>query len=619
MRLGRVFRRRLPRDERGVILVMAVPGLILAVLALSLSVDIGRQVFEKRNDQSVADLAALDAARSLATLSLLPPVPVPIAPAAAAQAAAEKSAERNGFDLAAPGNSVSTEVGWVDPSRVFHAGGTSNAVRVTVSSDIDYIFVPFEKSLTAVAVAMVEGGLVTTTTTTAASTTTTAPPPPPGPVPVAGFTLGSTLASIDTTKAPLLNAVLGGMLRGAASGGGTVNLVSWQGLLTSNITLEALRGQLELLQSGIQFGTIDQMLNADITLAQLATATAGALTAAGDTNAALYAGPLGIIAQSTNTATFKLGQLFTIGAGAGDAALATEFNAFQLLTGSAMTANGTNLVSVPNIGITLPGIGTTGLTLKVIEGQEIYIGPANGPAISTGQIDLTLSSNLDIPISVTGLADARLNGAFPVALTAAGATGTLTSIACPPATGPGGSIGVGVDLKAFGATSSSSLGVSASVLGLPVTLFSVATTGTAPSTDPPPQAVTFNYPGEFSPSATGKQVGSTPLGLSGLTTFNSTASALSTVAVPPGLVPAVTSALSTVLGTLDSGVLTPLLSTLGVSIGAADLAALKGAYAAGCATPIVPPVVTTTTTTTTTAPVPTTTSSIPQPQPRLVG
>lgn len=613
MRLGRMFGRRFRRDERGVILVMAVPGLILAVLSLSLSVDIGRQVFEKRSDQSVADMAALDAARSLAT------IPPPPDPPAAAQTAAERSAERNGFDLAGPGNSVTTELGWVDPSRAFHLGGTSNAVRVTVRSHIDYIFIPFEKSLTALAVAMVDGGLVTTTTTTTAATTTTSTTTPLGPVPVAGFTLGSTLASIDTTKAPLLNAVLGGMLRGAAAGGGTVNLVSWQGLLTSNITLEALRGRLELLQAGTQFGTIDQMLNADITLAQLATATAGALTADGDTNAALYAGPLGIIAQSTNTATFKLGQLFTVGAGAGDAALATQFNAFQLLTGSAMIANGTNLVSVPNIGITLPGIGTTGLTLKVIEGQKIYIGPANGPAISTGQIDLTLSSNLDIPISVAGLAGARLSGSFPVALTAAGATGTLTSITCPPATGPGGSIGVGVDLKAFGATSASSLGVSASVLGIPVTLFSVATTGTAPSTNPPPVALFFAYPNEFSPSATGKQVGSTPLGLSGLTTLNATASVLGTVPVPLGLVPAVTSALSTVLGTLDSGVLSPLLSTLGVSVGAADLTALKGAYDAGCAAPIVPPVVTTTTTTTTTAPASTTTSSIPQPQPRLVG
>ncbi|HEX2700845.1 MAG TPA: pilus assembly protein TadG-related protein [Acidimicrobiales bacterium] len=619
--------RRNLRNEHGAILVMAVPGLVLAVLAMSLSIDVGRQVFEKRDDQSVADLAALDAARSLAA------VPAPSNPSAAAQSAAEKSAVRNGFDLAEAGSALTTEVGWVDPSRVFHLAGASDAVRVTVTSNMDYIFIPGKKTLRAVAVATVEGGListVTTTTTTTPTTTasTTSTTLATTPVPWAGFTLGSTLASIDTTKAPLLNAVLGGMLRGAASGGGTANLVSWQGLATSNITLEALRGQLELLQAGTQFGTIDQMLAADITLAQLATATANALTASGDTNAALYSGPLGIIAQSTNTATFNLGDLFDVASGVGGSALSTKVNAFQLLTGSATVANGTNLVSVPNIGITVPSVGTTGLTLKVIEGQKIYIGPAatSGVAatVSTGQIDLTLTSNLDIPITVSGLTNARLVGTFPVSLTAAGATGTLASIACPPVSGSGGSIGVGVDLKAVGETSTSALGVSASVLGLPVTLFSVATTATA-STDPAPASLSFAYPSEFSPSATGKQVGSAPLGLAGMTTFTSSATALGVVTVPTGLVPAVTSTLSTVLGNLDSSVLAPLLRTLGVSIGAADVAALKDALVSGCANPIVPTVVTTTTTappaptTTTSTPAAATTSSTLQPRPRLVG
>ena len=74
-----------------------------------------------------------------------------------------------------------------------------------------------------------------------------------------------------------------------------------------------------------------------------------------------------------------------------DAALATELNAFQLLTGSAVVANGTNLVSVPDIGITLPaGIGTTSISLKVIEAQKTYIGPVGG-SVATNQVELTVT------------------------------------------------------------------------------------------------------------------------------------------------------------------------------------------------------------------------------------
>ena len=42
--------RRLHRDQRGAVLVMTVPVLILSMVASALSVDIGRQVVEKRSD-----------------------------------------------------------------------------------------------------------------------------------------------------------------------------------------------------------------------------------------------------------------------------------------------------------------------------------------------------------------------------------------------------------------------------------------------------------------------------------------------------------------------------------------------------------------------------------------
>ena len=542
-----LLRRVVRRDQRGVVMVLAVPGIMLAVASLALSVDIGRQVLEKRSNQKIADMAALDATRDLP----------------GAQAAAEASAVRNGFDAGAAGHSIVTERGSVDAQRVFTLDPAGDAVRVTVTSVVDYIFAAGTKSVTARAVAEIK-----------------VPPPPPGPI--AGFTLGSNLASIDTSKAPLLNAVLGRWMKGAAAAGGNADVVGWQGLVSSHVTVSALRDHLEAIEAGIQLGTVDQLLDAEVSLAELAGATAAALNAAGDANAGLYAGPAGIVAQSTSTARFTLRDLITVEVGAGQAFLASRLNAFQLLTGSAMAANGESMVSVPDIGITVPGLGTTSLSLKVIEGQRTYVGPA-GAGVTTSQVELTLTPVLDRPITVTGLVGPRLRGSFPFALTAAGATGTLSTITCP---GPGEGIRVAVDLKPFSASTSASLVVSDPLLG---PLFNVATSGGLAATDPSSENVDFAYPADFSPSATGRRVGASPLGLASTSSFTAVATALGLTPVPADLQAAVASDLKLVVGLLDANVMAALHRTLGVSVGAADVAALKDTYEQGCSTSVAPP------------------------------
>ncbi len=542
-----LLRRMVRRDQRGVVMLLAVPGILLAVVSLALSVDIGRQVLEKRSNQKIADLAALDATRNLP----------------GAQAAAEASAVRNGFDAGKAGHSISTERGSVDAQRVFTVDPAGAAVRVTITSVVDYIFAAGTKSVTARAVAEMK-----------------VPPPPPGPF--AGFTLGSSLASVDTSKAPLLNAVLGRWMKGAAAAGGAADVVGWQGLASSHVTVSALRDRLELLDAGIQFGTVDQLLDAELSLAKLAQATADALNTAGDANAGLYAGPAGIVAQSTSTARFTLRDLITVESGAGDAFLASRLNAFQLLTGSAMAANGENVINVPDIGITVPGLGTTSLSLKVIEGQRTYVGPV-GRSGSTSQVELTLTPVLDRPITVTGLVAPRLRGSFPFALTAAGATGTLSGITCP---GPGEGIRVAVDLKPFSASTSASLIVTDALL---VPLFNVATSGGLAATDPSAENLDFAYPAEFSPSATGRRVGASPLGLASASSFTAAATALGLTPVPVDLAAVVASDLKLVVGLLDASVMAALHRTLGVSIGAADVAALKDHYDRGCAASALPP------------------------------
>jgi uncharacterized membrane protein len=112
-------------DERGSILLLSTVGLVLALIAGSLAVDLGSIAQHARDDQRVADLAALDGVRAL-----------PGDPTAAAEASACLKA-RNDFPCSEPGYSVTVKWGDVvagdftdDPGTL----ATANAVQVTTTS-----------------------------------------------------------------------------------------------------------------------------------------------------------------------------------------------------------------------------------------------------------------------------------------------------------------------------------------------------------------------------------------------------------------------------------------------------------------------------------------------------
>jgi uncharacterized membrane protein len=105
------------REERGAILVLSTVGLVLAMIAAGLAIDLGRIAQAARDDQKVADMAALDAARVL--------------PADYAVAAAS-SAARNGFPTD-PGYSVTAIEGVKTDGQCVAAAG-AGSVCVTVTS-----------------------------------------------------------------------------------------------------------------------------------------------------------------------------------------------------------------------------------------------------------------------------------------------------------------------------------------------------------------------------------------------------------------------------------------------------------------------------------------------------
>ena len=497
---------RRQRDERGAILIMATVGVVLAVISATLAIDLGRIAQERRRDQKVADLAALDALRELGN------------GAAAIQAAAEASAARN--DLPDEFSILAVEGNKVDGSCVEQAG--SGSVCVTVVTHITNAFQPGGRDIKAVAVA--------------------------GRQNKGSFSIGSSLASLDTENS-VLDQFIGRWV------GGSVNVVSYNGLATSSVTLQALRQ--ELLDMDYEVGTVDELLNTDIAFADLLTAAANA---AGDET---VAADINNIAAAVDTDLFvKLSNLITVAQGSENAALATEFNVFRLITGSAAVANGTNTISVPSLTISIPGLTSVNVSLKVTEPPKIYVGPTTAPTphAQTSQVELTITPSIDVNVALAG----QVVVAIPIAVEAAKATGNLAAVTC------GSPTGITVNATTGAAEVDASVAADVRLLGIlglgPLLndVLNLSISGDAGSGTH--DGLEFEYDADYGPPGT--HVGSTTAGLGTLLTGNS----------GNGLVNAVLGlllgGLRPVLNAVDNRILRPILRAVGADIGTADIIAL---------------------------------------------
>jgi uncharacterized membrane protein len=501
------------RGERGSILIMSAVGLIVALISTSLAIDLGFLAHEIRVDQKVADLAALDAVRAL-----------PADPTSAAQA----SALRNGFPYTNAGYNLAVKWSdskagpWsTDPLKL----PTASVVQVAATSPHTNFF-PF-----------VAGGQTKTRTAVA------------GNQPEAAFSVGSTLASVDTQKS-FLDPVLGSMLGGATALNMTA--VSYSGLAGGNVSLSALQTQLVSAYPAV--GTPTGLLNTSIKVSDLFTATAQALTLQGATAAAAAVNNIPI-ASISNTATVKLGQLVSLSQPGNDSALSTTLNVFQLVTGAADVANGTNFVSIPGINVNLPGVATVGFKLSVIEPPQVARGPV-GTVASTSQVKLRLV------ISILSLA-------LPVNLDldfrAGSATGTLTAIDCSS------SPSITISATTTGATVS---GTGAALGALGGTLTATGSLAAATASAVPP----FAYPSQFQPpvgtTAFSRSVGAA----SALNLSAATVSVTGSGGILAGTVAAgVQTLLPTILTAVDVAAplaLQPLLKVMGLDVAGADISAL---------------------------------------------
>lgn len=187
-------------------------------------------------------------------------------------------------------------------------------------------------------------------------------------------TAGPRLVSVDSTQGPLLNLLFQSLLPGTSV---NLSVLDWNAIATADINLNALVTQL-----GTNLGLSDpsQVLNANITLAQLRLAMAQVLAADGNTAAvnALNLLPLNVPGLA---GTFQLGDLLQISLPQGSLA-DIDLDVLDLLTGSVQLYNFQNVVTTPTpvavdtAALGLAGIASTEIWLQIVEPPVYVCGPA---------------------------------------------------------------------------------------------------------------------------------------------------------------------------------------------------------------------------------------------------
>ncbi|WP_455911649.1 pilus assembly protein TadG-related protein [Pseudomonas putida] len=386
--------------QRGAIGLMAA-GVLAVVLAFTLLViDSGRLYLEKRKLQGVADTAALEAvSRNGTCLAGL-----------SAAAYAGQSVARNYF-VVGNGNTLVTSCGSVTTGasgqRTFSANpALSSAIQVVASKTVT-------TSVAGGVWALFSGNPVSLNTVLSATAVAAKPTPS-----LAQLTINSTLASVNSASASLLNPLFSGLL------GGNLNLTlaGWNGLLNTNISLLSYLDQLAI-NLGVTAGNYTQLLNTNVTASQLIQAAITVLTANGATADVLTAlGSLKIAA--INQAPLTLGQILQLQTGITAAALNANLQVFQLIQGVVQLSNSQSAAAAI-LPVSLLGLANITTQVKVIEPPQLSamgdpaLAAANpqGPNaiyVRTAQVRTEVTVSLPVLSSLSGLTTAVNNLVGPL-------------------------------------------------------------------------------------------------------------------------------------------------------------------------------------------------------------
>jgi uncharacterized membrane protein len=559
MRFARSGRAR-QRGSMAVTMMLMLAGLV-AMLGL---VEIGYLYWAKRDTQKVVDLAALAGAQQLATCS---------SSNTSNTAALGNATVDNGFN-----GTLTIDCGHWDSTQPGDQHFVSvtpalplNAVRVQASLPlIPFFGFAHFNSISATAIAISRGP------------------------PIVSFSVGSSLLTVDPSSP------LGQLLSQALGSSLGLQLLSYNGIANANISLLGLVQALP-----IDAGTVNGVLTSQVSLTDFLTAYVAAL----NQNASGSGIDMGFVSQQValieaqlGNIPINLGNILNVDANTQDpnVALNTSVNALDILNAVLLAADSANAVALPATSVNVPGVGTVSLAMSIVEPPQIGVGGV-GTVAHTAQIRLALN----ISALSTPLTGQQLLG-LPLYLEVAPTDATITALECNvPGTGGKNSDSVTINtapgvLNAFlgtlpaGAINTISESwptlisagtvaplVNVAVLGVglvqisasanvqlatnPATPLTFSVDPTVPIAQQPNMTQTAGTSSEILGTLIGSLLGSTSL----KTTVNLGGASLSLPVAP--LLATLSAALAPVLSALDSALVGPLLQTLGVNIGTAQV------------------------------------------------
>ncbi|ANY89519.1 MULTISPECIES: pilus assembly protein TadG-related protein [Pseudomonas] len=399
-----------PARQRGAIGLMAALTLGLALLFMLLVVDSGRLYMEQRKLQRIADMAALEAAGQHAVCTGTGPQ---------ATALARSAATRNGHD---PSDPLAASCGHVqtgaDHLRTFSVDASRNeAIRVQVSHTVP-------TSVAAGVLALVKGDGLPLTSTLTASAVASVPTQPQ-----AMLRIRSTLVTLDSRKAALLNALL-------ATLGGNVQLdvAGWQGLADTQLNLLKYLDQLAV-DLNIKAGDYQTLLGTDASATQLLQAAVKVLQQSGA--AVDVVTNLGRVASAGGGRVLHLDELLDIQSGTAKAGLDASLQLLQLVHGMLLLAAGDSAVGI-DLSPSLLGLVNGRVRVKVLEPPQISsIGDPSKDElrVHTAQVKVLVSVDLPVLDTIFGLVNAVLDLAAPLTnvlnnLLSLNLLGTVQSLTC---------------------------------------------------------------------------------------------------------------------------------------------------------------------------------------------
>lgn len=362
-----------PSEERGAVAIVVAIVAVLILGAAAFTVDLGMQRVVRTDMQSTADTASLDMARALAN---------GVVPGSSGWTQALSSSISG--DSTTLGHADALPAGWDSSTSVCNAKLCAQATPGYLDADSQFTTTPPAGAssynavrVTAAAAVDRELGSVFGSGSLPATRTAVAATQSGACYQVGSFALGV------ATNPSILAAIVGDTA--------AARVLDSNGLATASVSLLGLAAQLGAV-------TPEQLLAIpNLTIGSVLTASAAVLTRAGDTssvNAADQLLQLKTDLGSLASTPTHLGQLLALGQG-DTSALDADIDVLDLVTGSAIAANGVNGVSVPGLTLVVPTLGT--LTAKLYLTAPPVIGCNGGDATSAeGYIELT--GSLGVPL-----------------------------------------------------------------------------------------------------------------------------------------------------------------------------------------------------------------------------